>query len=243
MLMPISLRYLCGVLLCTLVVAATAAPAEEQENQSEIEQLTEKANGGDPIYQFGLGLAYESGLGVPKDMKRAIHWYLTAAEQGYDKAQYRLGQIYINAQGVPRDFAEAARWHLKAAEQGNASAQFAIGRQYAYGWGVRHSGKKARTWLIAAAPQKRDLAYEELATLYERGIALPKNLVVAYALHSIVAEGGDKFARDAMNGIEPELDEKALHAALQLAARLTADPSSLKAELEALDEQVSPTKE
>ncbi|WP_187360116.1 tetratricopeptide repeat protein [Chitinolyticbacter meiyuanensis] len=233
---PISLRYSCCALLCSLAVVATAAPAEEQENQSEIEQITEQAKAGDPAYQFRLGAAYELGLGVPKNTKLAIHWYLTAAEQGYALAQYSLGQIYINARGVPRDFAEAARWHRKAAEQGNAAAQIAIGRQYAYGWGVRHNGKTARNWFITAAQQKPKQAYEELATLYERGNVVPKNLVVAYALHSIVAEGGDELARDAMNGIEPALDEKAFHAAKQMAARLIENPSFLQTELEGVVE-------
>ena len=44
--------------------------------------------------QFGLGLMYYKGEGVPKDDKEAVMWYRLAAEQGDAPAQVNLGVMY-----------------------------------------------------------------------------------------------------------------------------------------------------
>lgn len=46
----------------------------------------------DPVAQFGLGVCYYWGYGVPKDGKEALRWWTMSAEQGYADAQYSIGR-------------------------------------------------------------------------------------------------------------------------------------------------------
>lgn len=46
-----------------------------------LELLTEAANYGYPVAQYYLGVAYQQGLGVDKDLKKAQKWFDIAAQQ------------------------------------------------------------------------------------------------------------------------------------------------------------------
>ena len=73
------------------------------------------AEQGDALAQFGLGLMYRDGKGVPQDTQEAVKWYRKAAEQGDAQAQFNLGLMYSNGQGVPQDFIRAHVWYSVAA--------------------------------------------------------------------------------------------------------------------------------
>jgi len=96
-------------------------------SEHQIEVLRKRAERGLPDAQTQLGLAYDSGEGVPKDPAIAAEWYRKAAEQGYAEAQHNLAVSYYHGEGVPKDFARAAEWFRKAAEQGYAAAQYNLG--------------------------------------------------------------------------------------------------------------------
>src|SRR5689334_9502909 len=53
--------------------------------------------------QFYLGVAYDRGCGVPKNLKRAMCFYWKAAEAGHPEAQYNLALGYRKGEGVPTD--------------------------------------------------------------------------------------------------------------------------------------------
>ncbi len=86
--------------------------------------------------QFNLGLMYEKGIGVSKDEKEAVVWYLKAALQGNVYAQYNLAVLYENGRGTNVDFAQAHRWYRKAAMQGDGLAVGNLGMLYLRGQGV-----------------------------------------------------------------------------------------------------------
>jgi TonB family protein len=65
--------------------------------------------------QNNLGVLYENGKGVPKDINEALKWYRLAAEQGYAGAQNNLGLIYALGLVVPRDPVHAYMWFSLAA--------------------------------------------------------------------------------------------------------------------------------
>ncbi|PKK69313.1 hypothetical protein RhiirC2_781142, partial [Rhizophagus irregularis] len=48
------------------------------------------ANSGYSLAQYNLGLMYEYGKGIEKDINQAIYWYEKSAKQGYQLAQNRL---------------------------------------------------------------------------------------------------------------------------------------------------------
>ena len=77
--------------------------------------------------QYDLGVRYDAGLGVPKDVAEAMRWYRLAAEQGNADAQCSLGLMYAHGEGISEDCAEAVRWFRPAAEQGHAEGQTIAG--------------------------------------------------------------------------------------------------------------------
>lgn len=74
--------------------------------------------------QFEIGLRYENGKGVEKNLKQAAKWYRRAAEQGHTKAQYNLASLYENGQGVKKNLQQAMKWYKKAAEQSKVHVKF-----------------------------------------------------------------------------------------------------------------------
>lgn len=69
-----------------------------------------------------LGYSYWNGIGIEKDLEKAIKFYTKAAEQGSVFALNNLGYSYLNGIGVEKDLEKAIKFYTKAAEQGNASA-------------------------------------------------------------------------------------------------------------------------
>jgi TPR repeat protein len=127
----------------------------------------------DCVYsQCLLGLMYEKGLGVEKNINKAIDWYAKAAGKGFADAEYRLGEIYYLGQEVnrevKRDPVRAYRLLNRAALHGVARAQYYVGRMYLEGDGVPRQIRKAKRWLHLAADNgiddaKRLLSQSELA--------------------------------------------------------------------------------
>lgn len=66
--------------------------------------------------QYELYVSYAAGLGVKKDLGRAIEWLRRSADNGNPQAQRALGLAYRSGQGVAADPALAKQWLLKSRE-------------------------------------------------------------------------------------------------------------------------------
>jgi len=99
----------------------------------ELRPLAEK---GDLRSQYAMGVFYENGFAVEKDLQQAATWYLMAAEQGNSDAQYNLGAMNEHGLGIPVNYVTAARWYRMAAEQGDIDALSNLGVLYQNGQGV-----------------------------------------------------------------------------------------------------------
>ena len=77
---------------------------------------------GDAEAQFNLGVLYDEGAGVERNLTTAADWYRKAAEQGFIDAQTNLGIMYYHGLGVDHDLEAAAHWFRLAADQGDAEA-------------------------------------------------------------------------------------------------------------------------
>lgn len=145
-----------------------------------VDELRAKANHGDPTSQFQLGVAYDSGQGVQRNLTEAVSWYKKAAEQGHANAQNSLGSMYQNGQGVPQDYSEAQRWYQKAANQGNYDALNNLAFLHDRGLGVKEDKEKAvKLYHTAADAGSLDAVYN-LAKSYGRGDGVKQDLVKAY---------------------------------------------------------------
>ena len=65
--------------------------AQSSDYATTLREQTPLAKQGDAFAQFGLGLMYADGQGVPQDYKTSVKWYKLAADQGRAKAQTNLG--------------------------------------------------------------------------------------------------------------------------------------------------------
>lgn len=76
--------------------------------------------------QYNLGYMYELGLGVPRNMYKAIRLYRIAAAEGSIKAQVVLGNAYFNGIGVKQNVEQAIHWFELASSQGDKNARKAL---------------------------------------------------------------------------------------------------------------------
>ena len=105
-----ALMFVCCMAFAGVSLAATA---------SDVKEMEIKANKGDAVAQYNLGLAYALGDGVRQDYDIAIKWFEKAAAQGDAEAQFNIGVLYANG-GV--DFEQndtlAKEWLKRACDNG-----------------------------------------------------------------------------------------------------------------------------
>jgi TPR repeat protein len=85
---------------------------------SSPQEVITLANQSNAQAQYELGLMYELGMGIDKDLNQAFVWYQKSANQEYAKAQYNLGIFYALAKGVNKDIEQSKHWIRKANENG-----------------------------------------------------------------------------------------------------------------------------
>ncbi len=90
-----------------------APSSSEYAKQADAER--EKAEAGDAQAQYELGIYYQYGLGVPRDLAQSAKWYAKSANQGLPDAQISLGAMHEYGRGVPQDDVTADMWYFIAA--------------------------------------------------------------------------------------------------------------------------------
>ena len=133
------------IALLTLLLLAAAPLRAEQA--VDIAALQKGAAAGDAYDQLNLGAAYDNGIGVARDIDKALQWYEKAAEQGVAEAQFNLAHLLVEQE---MSASVAAGWMRKAAEQGMVDAEYLMGVIYAEGIGVEPDRAAARRWLQQA---------------------------------------------------------------------------------------------
>jgi len=138
---------------------------------------------------------YQYGLGVQKDYKEALKWYMKSAEQGNMHGQNNVGFVYMNGEGVPKDCKEALKWFHKAADQGFVVAINSIGSIYEIGCGVPKDYKEAIKWYRKAAELGNASAQFSLGKMYHTGLGVPEDREQALKWYRRAAEKGNKQAK------------------------------------------------
>jgi len=108
--------------MCLLLGCFRLKAEQTNANAEPFEVIKAKAEKGDAIAQFNLGVSYANGQGVPQDRAEAVKWYRKAADQGDANAQCNLGGCYATGQGVTQSELEAYIWFSLAAAQGMKEA-------------------------------------------------------------------------------------------------------------------------
>ncbi|XP_065639984.1 uncharacterized protein LOC136072655 [Hydra vulgaris] len=89
---------------------------------------TEIINVGVKEAEHSLGLAYQEGTYVPKNLSIASKWYHLAVEHGNSYSANNLGLMYLNGNGITKNINQAKSLFLLAHEKGdlNASSNLVI---------------------------------------------------------------------------------------------------------------------
>jgi uncharacterized protein len=124
------------------------------------------AASGDAEAQYNVALLLMSGLGTPKDERKALELFHKAAHQGMTDAMYNIGVMFYEGKGVYRSDQSAIEWWQLAAEGGNANGQYNLGVMYAFGIGIGRDLPKAMTLWQAAATQGHPDAIDMLISAY-----------------------------------------------------------------------------
>lgn len=80
------------------------------------------AEQGYPLAECQVGYFYYKGIGIEKNLEKAVYWTRKAAEHGDRDGQYNLAWFYENAIGVKHDVKQSIFWYHKAALQGHKQA-------------------------------------------------------------------------------------------------------------------------
>ncbi len=115
--------------------------------------------------EAAYGLMLMEGMGVPKDIAKAVSLFQDAGGKGNVIAENTLGYLYANGIGLPQDTALSLAWYRKAAAQGAPTAQLALGIAYEEGKDVQQDLAQAAMWYRKAAAFGIEAAKKRLAAL------------------------------------------------------------------------------
>lgn len=165
----------------------------------DILKLQAMAEGGDPLAQLSLGLAYQNGRGVQQSDAIAAEWYRKAALAGNAEAQNDLGVMYMNGWGLQKDKPEALRWYHLAVRQKNAHAMFNLGTAYYNGDGTGIDDARAYAWFLLAEDNGSVSARDAVARA-EKELG-PTTLIVGIDDVAEMFFKGDELNRDPDEGV------------------------------------------
>lgn len=202
---------ICQIFLATFLVSgarasqdsfAEAKAAYEAGKYDEAVKLVQKtANSGNAHAQYVLGILYQHGRGVPQDGRKAVEWYMKAADRGETAAANNLGYLYYTGKaGVPVDYSRAFHWYLKAVQTDqsdswrNSVAWSNLGNMYFLGRGVGKDDAKAADCFRNGAEKGNPFAQSNLGYLYEHGLGVKQDLAQAKQWYEKAAKQGYPFA-------------------------------------------------
>jgi TPR repeat protein len=144
--------------------------------------------------QCKLGLIYEKGIGIEKNLNEAIRYYRLSANQGNIAAIYYLGYCYFNGLGIKQDYHIAVKLYNKSAIKGYAAAQNNLGFCYFVGIGIKKNYFEAIRWYTSSAEQGYAAAQFNLGYCYEQGFGVPVNKQEMFRCYQLAASQGHSKA-------------------------------------------------
>lgn len=150
------------------------------------------ANQNDAKACYNLGLMYQDGDGVAKNMDEAVKWYTKSAELEYKEAQYTLASLVFQRQIQSISYPQAVTYYEQAAKQGHVKSQLNLGMLYLRGDVIAQDMPAAVQWLNLAASNNNSEAQGYLADLYQQGAGLEQDTVKAAMWLILATQNDDK---------------------------------------------------
>lgn len=135
----------------------------------------------DDNMQYRMGYMLYNGIGVEKDIEKAIKYLKASASKGNIYGQVLLAEIYYEI-GDMEKVNLALKMLENAADQGNVNAQYSIGKKYI----DLREWELAKRYLTQSADQGNEYAQYTIGKLYVEGQAIGKDvkLGMKYLLQS-----------------------------------------------------------
>lgn len=152
-------------------------------------------NANNAIHQNMLGYCYDIGIGVEKNMEKAICLYKLSTKcnengQCYSCAQNNLALCYDTGYGVEKNLAKSNELLMLSVEQNDMCAQRNLGLNYEMGLGVKQNWNEAiRLYKLSVDQGYADAQYK-LGVCYHNGTGVEKNIEEAIKLYRLSANQG-----------------------------------------------------
>ena len=130
---------------------------------------------GNPDARHLIGYLYERGLGVSRDLGKALSLYSEAAADGSTDAMLALGDLAMGTTGVQRNIDKAIGWYRMGIDHDDPRAQSRLGAIYADPNLGRRDMERALTLFERAAAKDDPDAHYALGVVYLEGDTRPLN--------------------------------------------------------------------
>lgn len=138
---------------------------------------------------------YKRGLGVKRNYKTALDWYMKAASTGDANSIFNVGSFFLAGQGVKRNTEEAMRWFELASEKGCADADYQLGCLYFAGTnGVAQDYNQALYWYQRAAERRYLGALVNIGYMCCNGLGVVKDAAIGVQWYLYAAKYGSAEA-------------------------------------------------
>lgn len=172
---------------------------------------------------YNLGLMYQQGDGVSRNLDEAVKWYTRSADLNYAEAQYTLGSLVFQRQIQSISYPQAVDYYAQAAKRGHVKSQLNLGMLYLRGDVIAQNIPDAVYWLSLAASNRNSEAQGYLADLYQQGVGVEQSTVKAAMWLMLATQSEDKHLLNRhskmLNYLTSQMTETQKAAATQMVAQ------------------------
>ncbi|KAL0241021.1 hypothetical protein GEMRC1_006257 [Eukaryota sp. GEM-RC1] len=195
---------------------ANALQIENSNHELPFEGYQEAAERGDAEAMVNLGNCFLNGIGVNKNQRQAVYWFLEAHSKGNSSARTNLGKTihwsqhhaklgdqlamtalgycYHFGEGISRDLSLAVHWFQKAAYLGHSTAMYSLAVCLKNGIGVEKDSFKAVHWFQKGADLGDSSSMYDLGVCLHGGDGIPKDQSQAVHWFEMAADLGSSHA-------------------------------------------------
>lgn len=186
---------------------------EEQDFQKygrfadEIEAKRVKAEAGDKMAAFSLGINYARGEKVPEDTQKMIYYYELAGKNGYPRAYNILGNLYRkdNERGIEKDFEKALYYFDLGAQQNDSNTAHLAGDMLYFGQGMPKDYVRAAKYYDMTDLEQgthHAMAKYKIAYMYYNGWIGSKSKEDLQKAHDYLELGAKYQDKDSINALK-----------------------------------------
>lgn len=136
------------------------------ETSEEFKTTALAAAKGDEKQQYNLAHYYATGIGVEKNLPKAIYWYHISEKAKDPGVRYKIGRLYEVGTVLEQNLEKSFEHYLYSAVNGDPFGQTNLSLMYFYGKGTKKNIKQGIYWAEKAANEGFINAQLNLAMLY-----------------------------------------------------------------------------